>query len=56
MLPFLEQQAAFNAVNFEWNVFTGQNITMAGIGISTLTPAPGSACCRSSARAILAIP
>ncbi len=36
MLPFLEQQAAFNTVNFEWNVFAGQNITIAGIGISTL--------------------
>jgi prepilin-type N-terminal cleavage/methylation domain-containing protein/prepilin-type processing-associated H-X9-DG protein len=36
MLPFLEQQAAFNAVNFDWNVFAGQNITIAGIGTSTL--------------------
>jgi type II secretory pathway pseudopilin PulG len=56
MLPFLEQQAAYNAVDFDWNVYAGQNITIAGIGISTLTPAPGSACCRSSARGILAIP
>jgi prepilin-type N-terminal cleavage/methylation domain-containing protein/prepilin-type processing-associated H-X9-DG protein len=36
MLPFLEQQAPFNAVNFSWNVYAGANVTIAGIGISTL--------------------
>jgi prepilin-type N-terminal cleavage/methylation domain-containing protein/prepilin-type processing-associated H-X9-DG protein len=36
MLPFMEQQATFNAVNFDWNVFAGSNITIAGIGLSPL--------------------
>jgi prepilin-type N-terminal cleavage/methylation domain-containing protein/prepilin-type processing-associated H-X9-DG protein len=36
MLPFLEQPAVFNAVNFDWNVFAGANVTIAGIGLSVL--------------------
>jgi prepilin-type N-terminal cleavage/methylation domain-containing protein/prepilin-type processing-associated H-X9-DG protein len=34
MLPYLEQQAVFNAVNFDWNVYAGENVTIAGIGLS----------------------
>jgi prepilin-type N-terminal cleavage/methylation domain-containing protein/prepilin-type processing-associated H-X9-DG protein len=36
ILPYMEQPAVFNAVNFDWNVFAGANVTIAGIGISTL--------------------
>jgi len=36
MLPNLEQQAAFNAVNLNWNAWAGVNVTIAGIGLSTL--------------------
>ena len=28
--------ALFNAVNFDWNVFAGENLTIAGIGLSVL--------------------
>jgi prepilin-type processing-associated H-X9-DG protein len=34
LLPQLEQRAVFNAVNFDWNVFAGSNVTIAGIGLS----------------------
>ena len=34
MLPHLEQPAVFNAVNFDWNVYAGTNVTIAGIGLS----------------------
>ena len=34
MLPYMEQPAIFNAVNFDWNVYAGENVTIAGIGIS----------------------
>ena len=36
MLPYMEQPAVFNAVNFDWNVYAGENVTIAGIGISSL--------------------
>ena len=36
MLPYLEQPAVFNAINFNWNVFAGENLTIAGIGMSVL--------------------
>ena len=36
MLSYLEQPAVFNAVNFDWNVFAGENLTIAGIGLSVL--------------------
>jgi len=34
MLSQLEQPAVFNAVNFDWNVYAGTNVTVAGITIS----------------------
>jgi prepilin-type N-terminal cleavage/methylation domain-containing protein/prepilin-type processing-associated H-X9-DG protein len=36
MLQYIEQPAVFNAVNFDWNVFAGANVTIAGVGVSTL--------------------
>jgi len=36
MLPFYEQQAVFDAVNFDPGVFTAENVTIAGISISAL--------------------
>jgi prepilin-type N-terminal cleavage/methylation domain-containing protein/prepilin-type processing-associated H-X9-DG protein len=35
ILPQMEQSAAFNAVNFDWNVYAGQNVTIAGLGLSS---------------------
>ncbi len=36
MTPFMEQQAAFNAVNFIRSFYNAENQTVAGIGISSL--------------------
>ncbi|RUL82812.1 DUF1559 domain-containing protein [Tautonia sociabilis] len=34
--PFLEQQAIFNAINFELNAYRNENLTAVGTGIATL--------------------
>jgi prepilin-type N-terminal cleavage/methylation domain-containing protein/prepilin-type processing-associated H-X9-DG protein len=43
MLPFLEQQNLFNAVNFSPGAFDAQNVTIAAVGVSTLNcPSDGT--------------
>jgi prepilin-type N-terminal cleavage/methylation domain-containing protein/prepilin-type processing-associated H-X9-DG protein len=42
--PFLEQQPAFNAVNFDVGCYVGENVTVGGIGLSMLwCPSDGTA-------------
>ncbi len=36
MLPFTEQSAAYNAVNFNWNYGSWQNVTLYGVRLSAL--------------------
>ena len=36
MAPYMEQQSLFNAMNFDLSVWTGANLTVSGIGISSL--------------------
>src|SRR5262249_40410827 len=37
MLPYTEQSAMFNAVNFSWNYGSFNNVTIAGVKLSILT-------------------
>ncbi|WP_250847065.1 DUF1559 family PulG-like putative transporter [Aquisphaera insulae] len=34
ILPQLEQPGVFNAVNFDWGLYAGANVTIAGVGLS----------------------